>query len=117
MAQVAKNFDSSEFACHCGCGFDAIRAELVYGLQQLRDALGVPICVSSGCRCPRHNLTVGSGNDSQHVLGYAADIQVDGVTPRDVAHAAEQIPTFRDGGIGLYNTWVHVDARGHRARW
>jgi len=117
MSAASKNFDASEFACRCGCGFDSIRAELVYGLQCLRDALGMPIVITSGCRCAQHNLVVGGAANSQHVLGYAADIQVHGITSDALARAAEQVPELRAGGIGIYDSWVHVDVRGHRARW
>ena len=42
-------------------------------LEPLRDALGGPIYISSGWRCPRLNAAVGGVLDSQHVTGEAAD--------------------------------------------
>ena len=44
-------------------------------LQPIRDAWGKPIKVTSGYRCTRLNTMVGGVNNSQHVLGQAADIQ------------------------------------------
>lgn len=43
-------------------------------LDPLREALEVPIIISSGYRCPRLNKAVGGVPDSQHVEGLAADI-------------------------------------------
>ena len=42
--------------------------------QTIRDALGVPINVNSGCRCEKHNTKVGGVKGSKHVLGKAADL-------------------------------------------
>ena len=37
MAKLSKNFDSSEFACKCGCGYDTPDPELIRMLQAARD--------------------------------------------------------------------------------
>jgi len=42
-------------------------------LQPIRSALGYPISISSGYRCPELNSRVGSNSGSQHLLGEAAD--------------------------------------------
>ena len=43
-------------------------------LQPLRNAIGLPVNVSSGYRCQRLNLAVGGSSTSAHLIGYAADI-------------------------------------------
>ena len=43
-------------------------------LDPAREALGKPVVVNSGFRCPLHNKTVGGACNSQHVKGEAADI-------------------------------------------
>jgi zinc D-Ala-D-Ala carboxypeptidase len=43
------------------------------GLQRVRDALGVPVQITSGYRSPTVNAAVGGARSSQHVLGLAAD--------------------------------------------
>ena len=117
MGDVSKNFNKAEFRCRCGCGKYNITPALIRGLQELRDYLGMPITINSGTRCLDHNAAVGGVRNSYHVKGYAADICVEGLTPKELALAAEQITVFRSGGIGIYSTFVHVDVRGHRARW
>lgn len=43
-------------------------------LDPLREAIGSPIIVSSGYRCPELNNAVGGSPTSYHLLGLAADI-------------------------------------------
>ena len=40
------------------------------------------------------------------------------VSPEQLAVIAEEIPLFREGGIGVYASWVHLDVRqSGKARW
>ena len=59
MAQDTKNFKVSEFTCKCGCGHNPIDQRVIDMAQTIRDALGVPVRVNSGCRCETHNTRVG----------------------------------------------------------
>ena len=71
-------------------------------------------------RSPEHNKAIGGASESQHVLGTAADIVVDGLTPKQVHAEIEKLIAegkMREGGLGLYATWVHYDVRGTKARW
>lgn len=115
--QITANFNRKEFACKCGCGFDIIAVPFVDALQTFRDRLGVPIRVTSGCRCATHNQTVGGVKDSYHSKGLAADIVAQGLSPQQLYRAADLSGLFR--GIGLYSGWIHVDyrPRTQRARW
>lgn len=119
--RLTRNFKLSEFQCRCGCGFGMndgdLNLRLVHALQELRDIIGKPVKVSSGCRCPARNRAVGGVRNSQHLIGNAADIKVDGLTGQDLLEVAQQIDAFYYGGIGKYTTWVHVDVRGTMARW
>ncbi len=121
--RLSAHFHSSEFGCKCGCGFGLwegdVDAELVAGLQALRDAVGVPVMVSSGCRCAAHNgRTPGSSERSQHLLGKAADIW--GPAVEELHRAALAVPEFAAGGVGYYpgRGFVHTDVRKDGpARW
>ena len=118
MGDLSKNFSKAEFACSC-CGQVHVEPTLVAGLQALRERIGKPIHITSGYRCPKHNAAVGGVPKSQHLLGKAADIHVDGMSPAELYHQAAAIPAFHDGGIGLYpdQHFVHVDVRGFATRW
>lgn len=115
--RLSAHFDSIEFACRCGCGFDTPDPALVAGLQALRNMLGRPVIVTSGCRCARHNATVGGARASLHVAGKAADIRVSGMSARELYAAARQIPQFRGFGIDDARGFLHVDTRQLTALW
>jgi len=113
--QLTEHFNSDEFACHCGCGYDDIDMNLVAKLEELRDNVDEPLIINSGCRCPEHNAEVGGVSNSQHVYGKAADVALpDGYTVDEFADLAEEIGF---DGIGKYDWGIHVDVRGYTARW
>lgn len=121
MGDLSQHFSALEFACKDGCGFgaqgDDIHPELIVILERLRQHFGVPVKITSGCRCVRHNRRVRGAKRSQHLYGSAADIKVQGVSPRTV-HAWLKREMKGWGGLGLYTSWVHVDVRqGAPARW
>ena len=78
MGDISKDFDRREFACQCGCGQNDVSPRLVKTVQAIRDAVGQPVKISSGCRCTRHNAAVGGVGGSAHTTGEAADIIVAG---------------------------------------
>lgn len=110
------NFNRSEFACKCGCGFDTVDAELLEILEAVRQHFGKPVTINSACRCEKHNKAVGGEPTSQHLYGRAADFTVAGPSPAKVYQwlIAEYPDRY---GIGVYPSWVHVDSRAGKARW
>lgn len=118
--KLSKDFHADEFACQgmsCCGGVAPMNPALIAGLQELRDMVSQPIIISSGFRCFVHNTAIGSNNNSQHPRGKAADIFSHHIPPKELARAAEKIPAFENGGIGVYDTFIHVDVRDGRARW
>ena len=113
-----KYFRREEFACKCGkCGGYPVEPSeaFVRKLDAFRERVGEPVHINSGVRCAAHNAAVGGADDSRHLYGDAADIRCDGKTPEQLYAIADEI--FCDGGVGLYDWGIHVDDRGHRARW
>lgn len=122
--RLSKNFTQREFKSKDGAVMpeDVLNniQELACNLQTLRDFLGEPIKVTSGWRSPSHNEAIGGVKNSQHVLGKASDLQVKGVEPEDLYLIIDSLITtgqMKEGGLGLYNTFVHYDIRGTKARW
>lgn len=76
-------------------------------LDPLREHLGLPIRITSGYRPPALNKVIGGARSSQHVLGQAADITVEGMSPVDVCRAIMAIRLPFDQLIEE-GTWVHV---------
>ena len=68
-----KYFKESEFACPC-CKQNKTKEVLMLIMDQLRDAVGEPLTISSAFRCAKHNKEVGGKPDSAHLKGLAVDI-------------------------------------------
>lgn len=114
--KVSQHFRRSEFACTCGCGFKSVDVELVEKLEKIRDHFGgKPVKITSACRCISHNHSIGSEPTSQHVRGLAADFKIKGISPQIIYDYINQ--WHDDGGLGIYDTWVHIDERGIKKRW
>lgn len=115
--QITKNFWSTEFDSKGGYEdeqWTLIDLDHVEKLQKLRDKLGVSCKITSGYRSRTHNKAVGGASKSRHVIGDATDVQFKGISPEVVAEAAEELGF---DGIGLYDTFTHLDSRGHKVRW
>ena len=121
---MTKNFKIKEFECKCGCDMPLEVYEniikLASQLQFLRDYTGRPITINSAYRCPEHNAKVGGSKTSQHLLGKAADITIQSLKPAEVYALIEDLIDMGhmlQGGLGLYDTFVHYDIRKTKARW
>lgn len=117
MAKDTKNFRVDEFACHCGCGYNVIDQKVIDMAQVIRDALGVPVRVNSGCRCEENNRRAGGVKNSKHRLGKAADLscslgaKVMFDTVKKL-HAEGKLPEL-DYCI-RYKWGIHIDCGGKR---
>tara|TARA_R110000744_G_scaffold314447_1_gene421493 strand:- start:431 stop:796 length:366 start_codon:yes stop_codon:yes gene_type:complete len=121
---MTENFSIAEFQCKCGCKMPlevtANIEELVEELQFLRNIVDSSITINSAYRCPDHNKSVGGAKNSQHLLGKASDIVVQGKKPSDTYKLIEDLiknGVMEEGGLGSYNTFTHYDIRGTKARW
>lgn len=86
-------------------------------LERIRAHVGKPVHINSGYRSPEYNRTLKNASPrSQHCNGKAADIWVEGVTPKQIAEIAECY-LGSSGGIGIYKNFTHVDVRTSCARW
>ncbi len=119
MGTVSRNFDYSEFEVTYIPELrdrnripsrevaDNIKALCDNVLQPLRDALGCPVVVNSGYRCPDVNAAVGGVATSQHLEGKAADVHTQSHSPATIAKAVKRNGIPHDQMI-LYNTFVHL---------
>ena len=119
VPSFSPHFELKEFDCRCHaeiCTVTFVSPKLVLSLEKLRRSAGVPLVLNCGYRCPQHNHDVGGGLDSQHLRGTAADISLHTIKDKErFKELCEEI--FHDGGLGIYDSFFHVDVRGHRARW
>ncbi len=84
--------------------------------------------IRSGYRHPHYNDKIGGATRSQHLTGKAVDISVQDINQdgkytnadkKIVLKLAEDKIIKNEGGVGLYpgTRSVHLDVRGHKARW
>lgn len=106
--KLSAHFTLDEFA-DPRTGEAKVDPRLVQLLEVLRAELGhVPIRITSGYRSPDTNRAAGGASDSEHLTGRAADIDVAGKSPREVAAVARRVGFT---GVGTYSAHVHVDVR------
>lgn len=118
MARSTKNFNISEFACRC-CGLNIIDQRVIDMAQTIRDALGVPVKVGSGCRCKKHNSAVGGTKGSKHMLGLAADLNCSkgGKVMFDTVkklYADGKLPQLNYCIYYKKRNFIHIDCGGKR---
>jgi uncharacterized protein YcbK (DUF882 family) len=103
-----KFFKLEEFACK-HTGKNEIKEEFVHRLDELRRACGFPLVVNSGYRAPEHPLEARKSTPGTHTRGIAVDLAIrDGVRRRKLVEEALKLGF---GGIGIANSFVHVDIR------
>ena len=122
--KLTNNFYLSEFKCNDGTD---VPEELIPNvktlarqLQALRDVLRAPIHINSSYRHEEYNRGVGGSIRSQHLTAKAADIRVDGYDTNIIYDLIEELirnGDMKQGGLGLYDSFVHYDIRGVKARW
>lgn len=108
-----ENFTKHEVSCkHCGEFY--YDAPAMDKLQRLRDLWGRPLVINSGHRCKSHNANVGGAPGSQH-LKLAFDVRMPKATASRVSGSHSQQEFVRLArqvgftGIGVYNSFVHLD--------
>lgn len=114
--KLSKNFTVKEFACSDGTDTVFISLALVNLLQKIRDHFGKAVIINSAYRTEAHNKSIGGATYSQHKYGLAADIHINGVTPKEIAAYVETLLPS-SGGIGIYKNFCHIDVRRVKSRW
>lgn len=106
-------FTREELMCRCGCGGMEMDPYFMDKLHSLRKALGFPLTVSSGYRCPDYNKRISkSGYNGPHTTGRAVDIAISG---GDALKLIQYACNFHLLGIGVKQSgphekrYIHID--------
>lgn len=111
-----QNFSEVEFRCQgnscCGNVAD-MDLEFMISLQALRSVFRKPIVITSGYRCPDHNVAVSTtGRGGPHTTGKAVDIKINGADADELIKLSYQ-PPFTGHGIKQHGQWngrfIHLD--------
>ena len=86
-------------------------------LADISQHFGSPVLVTSGYRTAAHNRRAGGAGHSYHVQCLAADVQIAGIAPNDIARYARTLDAV--GGVGRYGHTksVHVDVGERKFSW
>lgn len=77
-------------------------------LELVRQALGKPIIITSGYRCPALNARVGGVATSAHTKGLAVDFHSSFGTPKEICQRLIDAGVEFDKLIQEHNQWVHI---------
>lgn len=96
-----------------------IKALVSNVLDPLRAMIGRPIIITSGYRSQQVNELVGGSKTSQHVLGKAADIHIQGYTPQQMDMVYRTIQMYYDFDQLIFypsKNIIHVSWNGDKNR-
>lgn len=117
VEKISPHFGVWEFKCKDNTRVIVLDKALVELLEIIRLHYNKPLHINSGYRTVQYNASLkNSSPKSQHILGKAADIWLNNVSPK-------QLYSWLDSsypnslGIGIYDTFVHVDVREGKSRW
>jgi hypothetical protein len=88
-------------------------------LENVRSLFNQPIRINSAYRIIIFNSLLGSKPTSQHCLGCAADIRIDGLTPDQIVKKIIKSDIQYDQLIREFDSWVHIsipNGEGYVAR-
>tara|TARA_R110000803_G_scaffold7100_1_gene22917 strand:+ start:572 stop:1033 length:462 start_codon:yes stop_codon:yes gene_type:complete len=91
-------------------------------LQPIRDYFKKPVVISSGYRSPELSQKIGSSSRSQHCKGEAADLEIPGVSNKELADFINENLSFDQVILEFHNPdeinsgWVHVSYVSDRNR-
>lgn len=114
-SDIAKKYNIKNIPSITEC--DNLLNLIFYVLQPLRDKLGKPIIINSGYRCKALNSKIGGVSNSQHLLGQACDLRVNGCTPSTLIEFIKASGIEYDQLINEYDKWVHISFnKGHNRK-
>ena len=92
-------------------------------LQPIRDHFQKPVVISSGYRSPNVSRQIGSSSRSQHCKGQAADMEIPGISNKELADFIYENLPFDQVILEFHKPeeinsgWVHVSYVGDENRY
>ena len=113
--RLSPNFKVSEFACQDKSDKVVVGDKLAELLQRVRDFYGAGISLLNAYHSENYQSANSCGAEEYHKKGIAADFKVTGYKPAEIVNFLEAI--CDTCGIGLYDSFVHLDTRGTKKLW
>lgn len=109
-------FSEDEFRrCIPKCEKTDMDPDFMKRLNRARRAAGIPFILNSAYRTAEHEKLMNRTGNSMHTKGRAVDIRCLDSNSRAVIVAALLRAGFH--GIGIANTYIHVDDRQIKTMW
>ena len=86
-------------------------------LETLTNAVGYTLDITSAYRSPDYNASVGGSKKSMHMQGKAVDVIMTGKTDSERQQFIQAAIDAGIKGIGVYNSFTHIDIRDNKAAW
>ena len=92
---------------------------LLIAIDEIQNRLADNVSFNSIYRNPDYNACVEGVSNSQHLVFNALDFSVAGGNTNEWHAVASQVRSdgYFSGGIGKYNSFIHIDVRGHNVDW
>jgi len=86
-------------------------------LETLTNSVGYTLDITSAYRSPDYNASVGGSKKSMHMQGKAVDVIMTGKSDSERQQFIQAAIDAGIKGIGIYNTFTHIDIRSNKAAW
>jgi len=115
--KICDGLTNDEFRCHCKdkeCRATMVFEGFIWVYERFRQAIGLPLIITSGFRCAKHNYDVGGVAISRHLVGCAVDIAINTLTDTYDLEAVERIA--KNVGFSFTKCYpekgiIHMDVR------
>lgn len=94
-----------------------VKDQVKQNLIAMSKQLGYVLQITSGYRSPEYNKKVGGVKKSQHMLGNAVDVLQPGMNTTQRQEFLQAAIDNGFKGIGIYNSFTHLDIRSYKAAW
>lgn len=96
----------TEVDCKCGCGLIPQKA-MLDKFDQIREAYGKSIVITSASRCEKHNKKIGGSKNSNHVKGLAMDLLRTDALEDFILKNLESLDIYIED-LAHTKNWIHV---------
>lgn len=115
---IPKFFTENEFLLLSPpCSLQDMDTFFLEKLDNLRCSLGIPFYLTCAYRSVDWDKSHGRLGTSYHCAGRAVDISTRSWDSQTLAKVVMYAPAFGLNGIGIYESWLHLDDRNTLALW
>jgi hypothetical protein len=113
---IESHFAKQEMMCHCGCREYRMSQNTIDCLEKYRLKINMPIIISRGVSCEKHNKEIGGASKSEHLpISEASDINTLTMSEEEMFDIG--LNYFRRIGLYCVRGNLHVDTKDETLYW